>query len=236
MSPSTLRNTFALTAGLLVSVSAASAASLNHPGPVVTADGAYSAIVESSITDTPPLYGAPTPGPGNKLTFDMPGFTASATNSGSDITAGALEFTFDADPGQTIQSISLMETGLYDILGDADVTATGTLTVRYFDTLTQQIETLAEAIVMTTDPIGGFPVSTPGQGTWAGNALIDLAQLGIVTDQITVALDNILIAGAGPEGTGTISKEQLMLDINTIPEPASLALMGMGLGLIIRKR
>ncbi len=226
----------AAVSAILLTAGTASAASLNHPGPVVVQDGAYSAIVETSITDTPPLYGAPTAGTGNELVFPMPGFSASASNSASDIDAGAMEFTFDADPGKFIDTISLSESGAFSILGDASVTAAGTLTVRYFDDNTQQIETLADPILMTTDPLGGFPVDAPGAGTWQGSALIDLTALGIQTSQVFVALDNSLIASAGPEGSATISKDELTVNTTVIPEPASVALMAMGLVMVARKR
>lgn len=225
-------------AGLMGAASVASAASLPYPGPIVVQDGVYDNIVETSITDTPPLYGPPSAGAGNQMTFDMTGFTASASNNSSDITAGALEFTFDADPGQFIQTLSLFETGSYEIVGDASVTAAGTLTLRYFDDLTQQFVTLADPIHMLVNsgvPGTEFPVDTPDSGTWLGSALIDLNALGIQTSHVIIALDNNLIASADIEGSATISKDSLTINA-TIPEPASLVLMGLGVVMIVRKR
>lgn len=223
-------------AALSFTASAASAASLAYPGHVTVQDGAYDNIVETSITDTPPLYGQPVAGTGNQLVFPMPGFSVLASNNASDITSGALELTFDADPGKFIDSLTLNESGSYSILGDASVTAAGTLTLRYFDDLTQQLVTLADPIAMTTDPVGGFPVTAPGSGTWQGVAMIDLNALGIQTSHVILALDNTLIATAGPEGEATMTKDAFSLDANVTPEPASLALMAMGLALIAKKR
>lgn len=239
MSIHTWRFRTAVIAGLMCAASGASAASLSHPGPFVVPDGVYDNVVETSITDTPPLYGPPAPGATNIMTFTMPGFTAEASDEASDITTGALEFTFDADPGKFIQTLSLFESGTYEVLGDASVSASGTLTLRYFDDPTQQFIILADPIHMVVDTGGApgatFPVNTPGSGTWLGSALIDLNALGIQTSQVIVALDNSLIASAGPEGSATISKDSLT--VNTIvPEPASLVLMGLGVVMLARKR
>ena len=226
----------AIMAGMTLVSSSAWATSLPYPGAVVVQDGAYDNIVETSITDTPPLYGAPSAGAGNELVFPMPGFSASAANSSSDITSGALELTFDADPGKRIDTISLSEAGSYNIVGDAGVTAAGTMTVRYFDELTQQLETIAAPILMMTDPVGGFPVEGAGAGTWQGSSLIDLGALGIDTTHVILALDNSLIASAGPDASAQISKDAFAINVTTIPEPASLALMGLGAMLIAKKR
>lgn len=219
-------------AGLLLGATPAWAASLAHPGPVVVQDGAYDNIVETSITDTLPLYGPPSVGPGNSITFNTTGFVASAVGDSADLTAGALELTFDADPGKYIRTLSLFETGAYEILGEGGVTAGGALTVRYLDEVTQQLVTLADPIHTTVPPGGDFPVTTAGSGTWFGSALIDFQALGIQTSHLLVALDNSLIAS----GSATISKDALTLNATVVPEPASLVLMGLGLAMIARKR
>lgn len=221
--------------GLFLNASPAWAASVAYPGPVVVQDGVYDSIVETSITDTPPLYGAPSAGAGNSITFQTTGFSASVVGDNADITAGALEFTFDADPGMTISTLSLFETGTYAITGKGGVMAGGALTVRYLDELTQQLVTLIEPILTTVPPAGDFPITAAGAGTWFGSALIDLQALGIQTSHLIVALDNALIASACSCGAATISKDSMTLNVTVVPEPASLALMGAGLLLIARR-
>ncbi len=227
--------------GVLGLSTLAHAASLPHPGAVVVQDGVYDNIVEISITDPLPLYGAPSAGAGNVMMFPLPSFTASASDDASDLTGGAVEFTFDADPGKLIGTMSIFESGSYSVSQGGAVSAAGTLTVRYFDELAQAFVLLADPIHMVVSP-GGipapgdmFPVDGPGTGTWLGAALIDFADLGIETSSIIVAMDNTLVASALAGGSATISKDALTINTTIIPEPASLVLMGLGL-LMFAKR
>ncbi len=228
-------------AACLGSFGQARAASQAYPGPIVTADGTYDNIVETSITADPlPLFGAPVLGAGNVMTFPSPGFSASASDGSSDLTGGALAFTIDADPGLFINTVSIFESGAYDIVGAGSVSATGALTVRYLDNLTQQLVTLVDPIHTVVSPggvpDGPFPVDGPGTGTWLGAALIDLGGLGIQTTHVIVALDNNLAASAPAGGTATISKDELTVNTTYIPEPASLALIAAGLLMVTGRR
>jgi len=218
----------------------AQAVSLPHPGQVLVQDGVYDNVVETSITDALPMYGAPSAGAGNTMSLPMTSFTASAANNASDLTAGALEFTFDADPGKFISTMSIFESGVYDVTAGS-VSVAGALTVRYFDDPTQQFVTLADPIHIVVSPGGlpapaaGFPVDGSGTGSWLGAALIDLADLGIQTSSVIVAMDNTLAASALAGGTAMISKDELTINTTIIPEPASLALMGLGLAMIVKR-
>lgn len=218
----------------------AMAASLSHPGPIVTQDGVYDQFVESSITDTLPLYGPPAAGVGNEITFTLPGFTASASDNASDLTAGAMEFILDADPGLFIKTVSLFESGTFNIVGDGSVSASGALTVRYLDESTQQLVTLVDPIHRLINPLGvpggTFPAVNVPWGDWLGVALIDLDALGIQTRHVIVTMDNNLIASAELGGAARISKDTLTVNATYIPEPGSMALIAVGLGMIVPRR
>jgi PEP-CTERM motif-containing protein len=221
---------------VLLGASLAHAASLPYPGPIVVQDGSYSNIVESSITDPPPLFGPPAAGAGNTLTFTMSAFTASASDDSADNTAGALDLTFDADPGTFIGSVSIFESGSFAVTGNGSVSIAGALTLRYLNEATQQIVTLGEPIHAVTTPLGSFPVAGTRSGNWVGVALIDLDALGIQTRQVIISMDNNLIASAPLGGTATISKDELTVNVTPIPEPASLALIAAGSLMIAWRR
>ncbi len=226
-------------AGVLGAVGISQAASLAHPGQLLVQDGVYDNIVETSITDPLPMYGTPFASTGNAMVFPLPSFTATATSNASDLTSGALEFTFDADPGMIINTLSIFESGTFSIVGGGSVSASGALTVRYLDDLTQQLVTLADPIqfvaIPDAAPGGTFPIDGPAAGTWLGTALIDLETMGIQTSHVIVAMDNNLVASALAGGTATISKDSLTINTTLTPEPASIALMGIGLALIARR-
>lgn len=237
-----LKSGFCLAAAGALGLSAsAHAASLAHPGAVVVQDGFYDNVVETSITDPLPMYGAPSAGAGNVMEFPLPSFTATASDGASDLTSGAVEFTFEADPGKLIGTMSIFESGSYSVTEGGSVSAAGTLTVRYFDDLLQDFVLLADPIHMVVSPDGipapgeMFPVDGPGSGDWLGAALIDFAALGIETSSVIVAMDNNLVASALVGGSATISKDDLTVNTTIIPEPASLALMGLGLLMISRR-
>ena len=230
-----------MVAGVLGVSASAHAASLAHPGAVIVMDGVYDNVVETSITDGLPMYGAPSAGLGNEMTFPLPSFTASASNDASDLTAGALEFTFDADPGKLIAKMTLNESGSYTVTDGGTVSAAGALTVRYFDELQQAFVILADPIQMAIspggilDPLADFPVTGPGSGDWSGMAMIDFQALGIETSSVIVAMDNTLAASATSNGSATINKDMLTINTTIIPEPASLVLMGLGLAMIAKR-
>lgn len=210
---------------ILVSQTASFGATLNLDGGQVTD------LTESSVTDALPLFGDPIV-VGNSLSFSTGPFAAAQAGVGVDITAGQLSFVIQADPGLFIESISLDEIGDFLKLGGtAVVTAGGTLVATILDPLVGGF---------VSDPITfdqAFPLAGTGSGIWSGEASINLVQYGAT--RVRIDLDNILIAASdAPSHAAFIDKKALTVNVafSQVPEPAALALMGLGMLAVLRRR
>lgn len=210
--------------------SGAQATAINY-GDFALSGGTAIGVTEDSITDVPPLFGQPT-ALGNSLTFSTAPFAAAQAGTGADITSGTLSFVIQADPGLFIESISLEEIGDFLMLGNtAEVTAGGTL-----------VATILNPLVggFVSDPIDvdpDMPQAGTGSGIWSGTAGINLIQYDAT--RVRIDLDNNLIASAeAPADAALIDKKALTVNVQfrEIPEPASLALMSLGLLVIGRRR
>lgn len=194
--------------------------------------GTVTDLTESSATDPTPLFGDPV-AIGNSLTFSTGPFAAAQASIGADTTAAQLSFVIQADPGLFIESISLEEIGDFLMLGDsAMVTAGGTLVATILDPLIGGF--VSDSIVI--DPV--VPLTGTGSGIWSGLASVDLTAFSV--SRVRIDLDNILIASANaPAHAAVIDKKALTVNVRfslEIPEPTSLALMGLGLVAVMRRR
>jgi PEP-CTERM motif len=186
--------------------------------------GTITDLAEASVTDPTPLYGNPT-AIGDSLTFSTGPFAAAQAGVGADITSGQLSFVIQADPGLFIESISLDEIGDFLLLGNtAEVTAGGTLVATILNPLIGGF--VSDPILI--DPV--MPQTGTGSGIWTGTSTVVLTQLSAT--RVRIDLDNNLIASANaPADAAFIDKKALTINItfSEVPEPASLALMGIGL-------
>jgi hypothetical protein len=192
--------------------------------------GTVTDLIESSVTDPTPLYGNPIM-VGNSLTFSTGPLAAAQAGVGSDITAGQISFVIQADPGLFIESVSLDEIGDFLMLGStAEVTAGGTLVATILDPLIGGF--VSSPIVFDQT----FPLTGTGSGIWAGSSTVVMVPNNVT--RIRIDLDNVLIASSNaPAHAAFLDKKALTVNAAFhTPEPASLALVGIGFMAVLRRR
>lgn len=240
-----------LAASLILSAGAAldSSAVINYPDQSDIPPGTvtYSDIVESSGTNTlpPGLYGAPDIN-GNLLDFDPVAFTAQSAGGAFDLTDGQLNFTVTAEPGTSINALIVSEGGDFSFSGltpDAgtflSVSVATTVNILEVDgvTLGAPIQIFQTDSLVTDYLTIGNPPST-GLNQWSLDYTIDI--LGAINGQpvlgatkIEVVIDNQLSTTTTAGNQAFVSKKDFNVDV---PEPTSLALLGLGSLLLARRR
>lgn len=199
----------------------------------------FKEVQESSITDSVPLFGAPTV-IADTLDFDPIGFGASSAGGVPDITDGQLNFGLWSDTGMT--SISFSEAGDYTLAG------AGTAATQVIAGLNVMVDILAvdgmvldEAIqvggnvTFMADLVNDAGIVVP----WSLGLVIDLAgalldeqmdfQLGVTHAE--VVLDNQLLAFSELGSVAFIAKKDFTV---TVPEPTSLLLGSLALLALLR--
>ena len=208
------------------------------PGTVM-----YTDVTESSSTDPvpPALYGAPSI-TGNLLDFDPLAFGANSAGGGFDITDGQLNFGVMATQGNSIDVLYISEGGDFSFSGltpDAgtflSVSVLTTVNILEVDgvALVTPIE-VSQVDTLVTDYITvGNPPAT-GLNLWSLDYTIDLASEvnGSIT-KIEVVVDNQLSTTTTAGNQAFVSKKDFNVNV---PEPTSLALLGLGGLLVMRRR
>ena len=210
---------------LLLAVLAAPAAAvpINH-GNFVGITVKYLQVIEDSLTDTTPLFGAPTLS-GETLNFNPVGFGASSTGGlAPDITDGNLTFTVEAKPNRFIDQLLFSEAGDYTIFGSGTIATAATVSAPVFIDIVEvdgiSINPISLQLQMTFSPSGGTYdlINDPGFGvTWNGSLGVDLTQALIDANEpfvsgvtkVDVDLDNILTAISEPGSSATIGKKDV---------------------------
>lgn len=220
---------------------AAHGASISYPSVGPLPPGfMFSNIVESSVTDGVPLYGAPFPivvGLGFNPT---PAFSATSTNGGADLTDGQLNFTIMAGPNSGgIPQIMVSEGGLFTLAGPG-AAATQVFAGAIIRATVLEING-APVSPFFLSPVSGSAnynlVANPGLNqTWGLNLNLNVAaQLGVLgftpnqlATKIEVVVDNSLVAISEALSVARISKSDFDVTL-IVPEPGSMSLLALAL-------
>ncbi len=219
---------------MLVAMVATQASAIVYTGPFVGDTVVFSGVTETSGTDPVPLYGPPvTPPPAiNFLVFEpnasFVAFAPNAVGSG-DTTDGRLQFLLTAKPGNFLGLITVNEGGDFTISGSGTVNVGGSIRIK--DPVTTL--NIGSAVGFSKT---GVPSSGTSDGLWSATATIDLTNLN--RTEVLVVIDNTLSASVNStDGSAFIAKKDFSVAVTTfVPEPASLALLGIGSLVILTGR
>ncbi len=202
-------------------------------------------VTEDSTTDPlpPALYGAPSVA-GNSLDFSNVSFGASATGAaGIDLTQGSLTMGIEASCGAFITRIVLREAGDYSLIGSGGAgTLAAVAAAAYLDVLEVDGVPITpinlNANLVFAPSNGDFDLANDGSALariWNGELVIDVTALlrsqaitGRAT-KVALTLNNMLAATSEAGTAAFIGKQDVDVDVQTVPEPGTLLLLGTGL-------
>lgn len=190
---------------------------------------------DAGLFGDPLIIPAGAPGEFDTFVFFPAGFRAENVGTGSPVTTSdRIEVTITANVGHNITSIVVSEYGDYSITGPGgSVDLQGTLSATEVG---GQGRFYSDAL----DPALGSPTfpATSGSSDFQMDAAIDLSGDVPGWTSFTFVLENDLIAFAAAGSTASIEKKLVGdgVSVQFIPEPATLALLGMGALVAIRRR
>ena len=202
--------------------------------PFATAAIGFSGISESSPTGDPLTFGTPTftvvPPSSVVADFNPRGFSAVISGIESKITDGRLDFTVMAMDGYSIGSISVAESGGFNILDDGSSVGYGLTVVPTI----LEVGGVGTVVPLPPKSMSGSE-STPEFGNWTLKLDYDvvLAATGLIDNpnsitKVEFALNNTLSAVGSELNSGAfIDKKEFQITASAIPEPSSFVFVGL---------
>lgn len=208
--------------GLVVAVAAPASAA-----PWSNSNGSGTGFSWTNGHDDNGLYGSPLLSGGNTFVFFPSNYRAESIGAGAQSTEDRMEVTITLDPGFTLTAIQVVEFGDFELTGE-------NASVQHIATI--GVDELAPLNRNFSAPLNNN--FTAGSGTWESNGTLDVSAVAPGITEFTLALDSELIAIAGAGEIASIEKSLSagQIQITLIPEPATLALLGIGGLAAIRRR
>ncbi|MEE9405478.1 MAG: PEP-CTERM sorting domain-containing protein [Algisphaera sp.] len=232
----------------------AAAAFCAMASPALAADILYGDFAGTTVNygnvreDVQGLFGTPTIS-GDSLSFTPLEFTAESIDGGIDFTDGTLAFNvMPTTAGHAISGLTLEESGAFDLVGSGtDATRVAIAVVFSINVL--EVDNApyvgASQVIHGSTIFEANLIDSPGLGqAWQASAYLDIAALANAQHDITgkitkaaVVLDNKLLAISESGTLAFIDKKNVDAVIITIPEPTTVAIIGLGsLCFVARRR
>jgi hypothetical protein len=175
------------------------------------------------------LFGDPVIVGGNTFVFTPDAFRADSADGVAGSATDRLFIDITMHSTYALGGVRIQEGGHYGITGTGSVNSTSELCVTDLD-----IPRALTCATWVTNPV--FPV-TSGSGNWSGSLNLDTSGDFPEWTHFRVELTNVLEAFSGAGSTSFIDKTLAgaQIQITIIPEPASLALLLLGLAVLRRR-